>query len=184
MFSSGSMRLLDFLIYSVITVNTVFSWWIFFFLFFVLRYFVSGVCFIRLLYLCPVCLFRVCWVRGNFLAGRVIYFLCVWLRLCGAPGRYNFIQALSWSGWRDCSDFPFLWLFCSGYGTAEMARGVVCLSSRFLQFAVSSLGGWMFLVGFAFHKLIFFGRFVVFYRGFLFYRLLIILNLLQVVQAE
>ncbi len=45
--------------------------------------------------------------------------------------------------------FPFLWLCCSGYGTVEMVRGgVVCLSSCCLQFAVSSLGGWMSVVGF------------------------------------
>jgi hypothetical protein len=44
--------------------------------------------------------------------------------------------------------FPFFWLCCSGYGTVEMVRGVVCLSSCFLQFAVSSLGGWMSVVGF------------------------------------
>jgi hypothetical protein len=35
---------------------------------FVLRYFVSGV-FILLLYLSLVCLFWVCWVRGNFSGG-------------------------------------------------------------------------------------------------------------------
>ena len=68
------IRLLDFLIYLVITVNAVF---------FVVRIFLCSsllrkrCVFIRLLSLSPVCLFRVCWVRGNFLAGRVIYFLCV-----------------------------------------------------------------------------------------------------------
>jgi hypothetical protein len=80
--------------------------------------------------------------------------------------------------------FPFLWLCCSGYGTVEMARGVVCLSSRFLQFTVSSLGGLMSVVGFRVHKSSFFGRFVVFFRAFVFYKLLIFFNLLQVVQAE
>ncbi len=25
--------------------------------------------------------------------------------LCGVPGRYDFIQALCWSGWRDCTNF-------------------------------------------------------------------------------
>ncbi len=44
--------------------------------------------------------------------------------------------------------FFFLWFCCSGYGTVEMVRGVVCFSSRFLQFAVFSLGGWIFVVGF------------------------------------
>ncbi len=44
--------------------------------------------------------------------------------------------------------FPFFWLYCSGYGTVEMVRGVVSFSSCFLQFAVSSFGGWMSVVGF------------------------------------
>ncbi len=35
---------------------------------------------ICLLYLSPVCLLWVCWVRGNYLASWVIYFLCV----CGS----------------------------------------------------------------------------------------------------
>ena len=56
--------------------------------------------------------------------------------------------------------FPFLWLCCSGYGTVEMVRGVVRVSFRFLQFAVSSLGGWMSVVGFCFSAIsIFFDRF-------------------------
>ncbi len=104
--------------------------------------------FIRLLYLSPVCLFWVCWIRGNFLAGRVCAYVAP---LCGVPGRYNFIQALCWSGWRDCTDFPFLWLCCSGYGTVEMVRGGgVRISYCFLQSAVSSLGGWISVVGFFF----------------------------------
>ncbi len=60
-------------------------------------------------------------------AGRVIYFLCV-TPLCGVPGRYKFIWALSWSGWRDCTDFSLVWFCCSGYGTVEMVR----VSSVFL----------------------------------------------------
>jgi hypothetical protein len=39
-------------------------------------------------------------------AGSYIFCACV-SSLCGVPGRYNFIQALSWSGWRDCTDFSF-----------------------------------------------------------------------------
>ncbi len=46
--------------------------------------------------------------------------------------------------------FSFLWLCCGGYGTVEMVRGVVRVSSRFLQFAVNSLGGWMSVVGLCF----------------------------------
>jgi hypothetical protein len=88
---------------------------------------------------------------GISLAGRVIYFLCVCVTpLCGVPGQYNFIRALSWSGWRDCTDSSFLWLCCSGYGTVEMVKGVTRVSFRFLQFAVSSLGGRMSEVGLSF----------------------------------
>ncbi len=43
---------------------------------------------------------------------------------------------------------PYFWLCCSGYGSVEMVRGMVCFSSCFLQFAVSTLGGWMSVVGF------------------------------------
>ena len=43
--------------------------------------------------------------------------------------------------------FPFLWLCCSGYGTVEMVKGVARVFLCFLQFAVSSLGGWMSAVG-------------------------------------
>ncbi len=131
MFSSGLIRLLDFLIYSVITVNTVFSVMKILFLFFVLRYFVSGVC--LSIYLLPsVILNWVCWVRGNFTGGPGhILSVCV-SPPCGVPGRYKFFWALSWSGWRDCTDFSFFWLCCSGYGTVEMVRGVVFLSSCFL----------------------------------------------------
>jgi hypothetical protein len=77
LFSFGFIGLLDFLVYLVITVNAVFLVVkIFLFFSFVPCYFVSG-CVLRVVILSPVCLFRVCWVRGNFLAGRVIYFLCV-----------------------------------------------------------------------------------------------------------
>jgi hypothetical protein len=90
----------------------------------VLRYFVSGVCLFFLKYLSLVFSYWVCWVRGNFSGGSGhIYFVCV-TPLCGVPGRYDFIWALSWSGWRDCTDFSFfLWLCCSGYGTVEIVRG-------------------------------------------------------------
>ncbi len=46
--------------------------------------------------------------------------------------------------------FSLLRLCCSGYGTVEMVRGVVCVSFRLLQFAVSSLGGRMSVVGLSF----------------------------------
>ncbi len=90
----------------------------------------------------------VCWVRGNFPGGPGhIFSVCV-TPLCAVPGRYNFIRHFLGADGGTVQIFLFLWLCCSGYGTVEMVRGVVCLSSRFLQFAVSSLGGWMFVVGF------------------------------------
>jgi hypothetical protein len=55
------------------------------------------------------CLLFILGVLGPWefsLASRVIfiYFVCE-TPLCGVPGRYNFIRALSWSGRRDCTDF-------------------------------------------------------------------------------
>jgi hypothetical protein len=100
MVSSGIIRLLDFLIF--------FGYYLEYCLscgegsFFSL--FVSGVCLI--IHILVSCfLYWVCWVRGNFSGGPGhIFSVCV-TPLCGVPGRYNFIRALSWSGWRDCTDF-------------------------------------------------------------------------------
>ncbi len=56
-----------------------FLWWRFFFLFFVLRYFVSGVC--LSIHICLLLFYIGCAGSvGISLAGRVIYSLCVWLR--------------------------------------------------------------------------------------------------------
>jgi hypothetical protein len=61
---------------------------------------------------------------------------------------------------------------------------LVRFSFCFLQFVVSSLGGWISAVGF-FVLQFFVGSFVVFFfRGFLFYKVLIVNNLLQVVSQE
>ena len=147
MFSSGSMRLLNFLI-SLILPWIFFLWWRFFFsFFFVLRYFISGVC----LFVYYTCLLFVYFGRAGSMgifwrAGSCIYFVCV-SPLCGVPCRYNFIWALRWCGRRDCTDFPFLRLCSGGYGTVEMVKGVVRVFLCFLQFAVSSLGGWISAVG-------------------------------------
>jgi hypothetical protein len=120
---------------------------------------------------------------GILLAGWVIYFLRVCL--CGVAGRYNFIWALWWCGWRDCTVF-FLshWLCSGGYGTVEMVKGWSVFSC-FLQFAVTSLGGWMSAVRvFVLYIPIFFGRFAVLSCGFFFRKLLIFNNLLQVVLSQ
>ncbi len=78
--------------------------------------------------------------------------------------------------------FLSLWLCSGGYGTVEMVKGDDPFSLCFLQFAVSSLGGWMSAVGFC--VIFFVGIFVVLSCGFLFYKLLIVDNLLQVVSQE
>jgi hypothetical protein len=131
-----------------------------------------------------LCLLLVCWVRENF-SGGPGHIFPVWDSAVCSAGPVPIFRALSWSGWRDCTDFSFLWLCCSGYGTVEMVRGIVRFSFRFLQFAVSSLGGWMSVVGFFFYiircSLV---DLWYFFRGFVFCKLLMFLNLLQVVQAE
>ncbi len=78
---------------------------LFFLLFSVI--FVSDVC-LSIYYTCfLLCLLLVCWVRENFSGGLGhIFSACVTL-LCKVPGRYNFIWALSWSGWRGCTVFSF-----------------------------------------------------------------------------
>jgi hypothetical protein len=84
------------------------------------------------------------------------------------------------------------WLCSGGYGTVEMVKGWSVFFSCFLQFAVSSLGGWMSAVRvFMLYIPIFSGRFAVslvdlryclavsFFR-----KLLIFNNLLQVVPSQ
>jgi hypothetical protein len=53
--------------------------------------------------------------------------------------------------------FSLFWLCCSGYGTIEIVGGVVRLSFHFLQFAVSSLGVRLSVVGPCSFIAIFFG---------------------------
>jgi len=78
--------------------------------------------------------------------------------------------------------FRLLLLCSGGYSTVEMVRGVVRFLC-FLQFADSSLGGWISAVGIC--CVIFCdGSFVVFFRGFLFSEVLIVNDLLQVVSQE
>jgi hypothetical protein len=106
LFSSGLIRLLDFLIYSVITVSTVFfvvkilSSFLF-----VLRYFVSGVC--LSIYVFVFCHPKL-GVLGpwEFLWRAGSYIFCVCDSAVWSAGPVQFYLALSWSGWRDCTDFP------------------------------------------------------------------------------
>jgi hypothetical protein len=79
--------------------------------------------------------------------------------------------------------FFLLWLCSGGYSTVETVRGGWSVFLCFLQFAVSSLGGWISVVGIC-CAISGVGSFVVFFRGFLFYKVLIVNNLLQVVSQE
>jgi hypothetical protein len=85
---------------------------------------------------------------GVSLAGRVIYIFCVCDSAVWSAGPVQFYLGTVLKRMAgQYRFFSFLWLCCSGYGMVELVRGV-CLSSRFLQFTVSSLGGWMSVVGF------------------------------------
>jgi hypothetical protein len=91
----------------------------------------------------------VCWVRGNF-SGEPghVYFSCAYLSLCGVAGRYNFyFGRFGGVDGGTVRIFLSLWLCSGGYGTVEMVKGVVRVFLCFLQFAVSSLGGWISSVG-------------------------------------
>ncbi len=127
-----------------------FLWWRFFFLFFVLCYFVSGVCLsIHILVSC----FFILGVLGpwEFLWRAGSYIFCVCDSAVWSAGPVQFYSGTVLERMAGLYRFfPFLWLCCSGYGTAEMVRGVVRVSFRFLQFAVSSLGGRMSVVGLSF----------------------------------
>ncbi len=130
------------------------------------------ICVCILIVSCSVFLNWVFWARGNFSGepGHVHIRVCE-SPLCGVPGRYEYIWALCWCGWRDCTDFLFFWLCFDRYGTIEQVGvagqygfssfpgsvlagtvrwkwwGVLYLTFHFLQFAVSSLGGWICAVG-------------------------------------
>ncbi len=117
-------------------------------------------------------------------AGSYIFCVCDSAVWSAGP-----VQFYSWTYFKRMAGL-YKFFFFSGSVVAGTVRlkwwgGMVRISSCFLQFAVSSLGGWMSVVGFCFSAMsIFFGNLVVFSRGFVFCKLLIFLNLLQVVQAE
>jgi hypothetical protein len=160
-----------------------------------------------LIVLCPVFLNWVCWARGNFSGepGHVHIRLCGSLRCVECRAGTSIFWALCWCGWRDCTGFLFLWLCFGGYGTIEQVGvagqygfsvflalflsgtvqlkwwGVLYLTFHFLQFAVSSLGGWICAVGIL--RFIFYGICSGFLR-FLIFQLLIVDNLLQEVSEN
>ncbi len=82
--------------------------------------------------------------------------------LCGVSGRYKFIGHSGDEDGGTVRIFLSLWLCSGGYGTVEMVRGGGPFFLCFLQFAVSSFGGWMSAVGILCYIFFFVGSFVVF----------------------
>jgi hypothetical protein len=109
---------------------------------------------------------------GISLASRVMYILCVCFRCVECRAGTILTGHFGGVGGGTVRIFLSLWLCSGGYGTVEMVRGGGPFFLCFLQFAVSSLGGWMSAVGILCY-IFFVGSFVVFSRGFLFYKLLI-----------
>ncbi len=133
LFSSGIIGLLDFPIFCGYYLEYCLSWWRFFFLFFVLCYFVSGVC-LFVYYTCLLFVyFGFAGSVGISLAGRVIYSLCVCVSAVCIAGPVQFYSCTFLERMAGLYRFfPFLWLCCSGYGIVEMVRGVVHVSCHFL----------------------------------------------------
>ncbi len=90
----------------------------------------------------------VCWVRGNFPGepGRV-YISCVCLRCVECRVGTSLFGHSGGVDGGTVRIFLSLCLRSGGYGTVEMVRGGGPFFLCFLQFAVSSLGGWMSVVG-------------------------------------
>jgi hypothetical protein len=133
LFSSGLIKLLDFLIYSVITVNTVF-FVVKIFPFLCSSLFCKRCVFICLLYLSHVCLFLCVLGPWEFSGGPGhILSVRIWLRCveCRA-GTILFGHFVGADG-GTVQIFLSLWLCCSGYGTVEMVRGVVRLFPAFFS---------------------------------------------------
>ena len=90
----------------------------------------------------------VCWVRGNF-SGEPghVYISCVCLRCVECRAGTILFGHFGVVGGGTVRIFLSLRLCSGGYGTVEMVKGVVRVFLCFLQFAVSSLGGWISAVG-------------------------------------
>ncbi len=141
--------------------------------------------FICLLYLPPVCLLWVCWVRGNFLAGRVTYFLCICGSAVWSAGPVQFYSGTLLE--RMAGLYKF---FCL---SSSVVAGTVRLkwwrgwSFFLLLSSVCCHCSWRLDVCgriFALYILNFSGGFAVLSCGFLFRKLLIFNNLLQVVSSQ
>ena len=86
---------------------------------------------------------------GISLASRVMYIfhVCVCLRCVECRASTILFGHFGGVGGGTVRIFLSLRLCSGGYGTVEMVKGVVRVFLCFLQFAVSSLGGWISAVG-------------------------------------
>ncbi len=100
------------------------------------------------IFVCSVYLNWVCWVRGNF-SGEPghVYISCVGLRCVECRAGTGVFGHSGGVDGGTVRIFLSLWPCSGGYGTVEMVKGVVRVFLCFLQFAVSSLGGWISAVG-------------------------------------
>jgi hypothetical protein len=96
------------------------------------------------IFVCSVYLNWVCWVRGNF-SGEPghVYISCVCLRCVECRAGTILFGHFGGVGGGTVRIFLSPRLCSGGYGTVEMVKGVVRVFLCFLQFAVSSLGGWI-----------------------------------------
>ena len=107
-------------------------------------------------------------VRGNF-SGEPsrVYISCVCLRCVECRVGTNLFGRSGGVDGGTVRIFLSFWSCSGGYGTVELVMGGGLFFIFFLQFAVSSFGGWMSAVGILCY-VFFVGGFVVFSRGFLF----------------
>ncbi len=136
------------------------------------------------IFVCSVFLNWVCWVRGTF-SGEPghVYISCVCLRCVEWRAGTILFGHFGGVGGGTVRILSPLWFCSGGYGTVELVRGGGPFSLCFFQFAISSLGGWVSVVGILCY-IFSVGSFVAFFRGFLFYKVLIVNNLLQVVSSK
>jgi hypothetical protein len=101
------------------------------------------------IYCCTLCFLIGCAGSvGISLASRVTYiFVCVSLRCAECRAGTSIFGQFGGVDGGTVRIFYLLWLCSGGYGTIEMVRGLVRVFLYFLQFAVSSLGGWICAVG-------------------------------------
>ncbi len=168
LFSFGFIRLLEFLIYLVITVNAVFLVVkIFLFFSFVPCYFCKWCVFYALLSCLLFVYFGCAGSVGVFWrAGSYTFSVCdsaMW-----SAGPVQFYLGFLLERMAGLYRFLYVWLCCIGYGTVEMVGGVVRL---FVLSLVCCQFSWRLDVCgriLVLYILIFIGKFVVFSCGFVF----------------